>query len=152
MAESDLSQPVRTWLEAQGYTCYFELFDCDIVGRNGHELVAVELKPCLTRGLTSQLHQRARWADKVWGAIASKPKSTKFLQYYGYGLLIVKDGVAKQRVMARQQPWHRVKTRRYRFKRLLTELPAQCGDLAGLPSGPSVRTQRIHKRKPQGVK
>lgn len=149
MAESDLSGPVRDWLERQGYTCYFEVFDTDIVGLKADELVAVELKPCLTMELTVQLHQRARWADKVYGAIASKPKSTKCFQSYGYGLLIVKDGVAKQRVMARPQPWHRVKTRRYRFKRLETESPARPGDLAGLPSGTSVRTQRLRNEQEQ---
>ncbi len=151
MAESDLSNPVRVWLESQGYTCYFELFDCDIVARKGDELVAVELKPCMAWKLEAQLCERARWADKVWGAIASKPKSTGRFQYRGYGLLIVRDGVAKQVVMARPQPWLRVKKRRYRLKRLETALPAQCGDLAGLPCGTSVRTQRLRKLQEQSA-
>lgn len=151
MAESDLCDPVREWLKRHGYVVYFELFDTDIVGVKGDELIAVELKSCLTSRLCSQLHDRALWADRVWGAVASRPKCTKNFQYYGWGLLIVKDGVAKQRVMARPQPWHRVKTRRYRFKRLGAESPARAGDLAGLPSGTSVKTQRLRNQQEQSA-
>lgn len=145
MRESDLSGPVCEWLRREGYEVYVEVFDVDIVARRGDHLVAVELKMRLNRRLFEQLTHAAWWADEVYGAIPaagtrrSKRKrvlrsiSTDSLKHQGFGLLSVSGDVCRQVIGAREQPWARVKTRRYRFTKLARRVPAAEDDVGGLP-------------------
>lgn len=148
MKESDLYIPVRDWLRSCGYTVHVEVFGTDVVGINdaGH-LVAVELKTGMTRGLYEQLSLRTMWADEVWAAVppnVDRPRSG--WDYYGYGLLIVKDGRVKVRRKARPQPWHRVRTQAYRRKVLRGLKPAPDHHLAVLPCCPQAKRQRAEVR------
>lgn len=145
MKESDLYPPVRDWLKARGYTVYVEIFDCDVVGINaeGH-MVAVELKVGMLRDLPGQLMTRCTWADEVWAAVphtADKPFSS--WSYYGWGLLIIRNGKLSERRKARPQPWNWHKRRNYIRGRLSYTPPARDSDLAGLPACRALREQRL---------
>ena len=144
MKESDLYQPVRDWLRSRGYVVHVEIFDCDVVGINeaGH-MVAVELKLGMHADLCTQLNNRCRWADEVWAAVphtAGKP--FKSWEYYGWGLLIIRNGKLSVRRKARPQPWFWHRSRAYKRGRLMGRLPARDTDLAGLPSCRLRREQR----------
>ncbi len=145
MREYELYPPVRDWLVSQGWKIHVELFDGDIVAERDGELMAVELKPCLTSKLVMQLVKRAEWADYVMAAVASRPDTHSMnlsnMRYCGFGLLEVSSRV-KQRFAAKRQPyfWHKKHT--YRVKRILSRNPAQSHELAGLPACPALRLQR----------
>lgn len=150
MRESDLYIPARDWLVKHGYTIRVEVFDADIIAtkddpacHGGTRIVAVELKPCLTEGLIAQLRSRATWADEVWGVIASDPKVTTGLRYEGFGLLRVVDGKVRMLRKAQPQPMWRHKLRVYRLKKLAGLPVAEPHHLAGLPSCPQLKAQRM---------
>jgi hypothetical protein len=142
MKESDLYIPTRDWLIARGHEVHVEIFDTDIVTILDGELWAIELKPCLTQGLVHQLNARSQWADRCLAVIASDPRSTAMLKYYGHGLLQVKGGKISQRIKPQPQPfgWH--KRRKYRIKRLVNRTPAMDHEIAGLPNGPQRKSNR----------
>lgn len=149
MRESDLYVPVRDWLAARGYAVYVERFGADVVAVRGGELTVVALKLCLTQGLMEQLGWRAQWADYVIAAVASEPKHLSGLRYAGYGLLQVRDGKARQRLVARPQPWLWHRKHDYRAKKLAGEAPAMAHEVAGLPSCPQLRQQRRQRADAQ---
>ena len=69
LRETDLFAPVRTFLEARGYTVRAEVADCDVVGYARGQLVVVELKTRATLELLSQATARQRFADLVYVAV-----------------------------------------------------------------------------------
>lgn len=144
MKESDLYRPVRDWLIAQGYTIHVEVFDADIIAVKDELITAVELKPCLTWELKTQLMKRCEWADYVIGAIASTPAkgSLSFMRCQGFGLVHVTEQLVRLRITPKQQPhqWH--KKRAYRVKRLTGCAPAMDHEVAGLPACEALKLQR----------
>lgn len=149
MKESDLYIPARDWLRARGYTIHVEIFDADIIAtkpdpscHGGTRIVAVELKPCLSQELMTQLGTRAQWADEVWGVIASEPRGTSDVAYHGYGLLQVAGGKVWMLRKAKPQPMWRHKQRDYRLKKLGRTPAATENCRAGLPSCPELAAQR----------
>ena len=44
LLETDLYEPIRDYLVAQGYTVRGEVHDCDVTATKGEELIVVELK------------------------------------------------------------------------------------------------------------
>jgi hypothetical protein len=69
MAESDLYEPVRDWLAANGYRVRAEVRNCDVVATRGDDIVAVELKLGLSLALLAQAAKRQRHADSVYVAV-----------------------------------------------------------------------------------
>ena len=149
MKESDLYQPVRAWLERQGWVIHVEMFDHDIVASRDGRWIVVELKKCMTWKLTQQCDRAARWADEVWCAIASDPKTVGDCRQNGFGVLIVRDGKVRKKLGARPQPWHWHKRRKYRVGILSRRAPAMPHELAGLPSSRILKDQR--RRREAGV-
>ena len=70
MAETDLYEPVRDWLTANGYTVRAEVRHCDVAAAKGDELVVIELKSALSLALLAQAARRQRHADSVYVAVA----------------------------------------------------------------------------------
>lgn len=141
--ESDLYPPVRDWLAKRGYTIHVEMFGVDIVAMKEDQIVAIELKLCLTESLYRQCEHNSEWADLVIGVIASDSKKTAMFRYKGFGLLQVMDGKVRQRIKPRPQPWARIKRRDYRIKKLMNRAPAMEHETAGLPSCRRLREQRL---------
>jgi hypothetical protein len=95
LAETDLYQPVKAMLEAQGYVVKAEVKGCDVVGVRGDEPpVIVELKRALNITLLYQAVDRLAMTDAVYVAIA-RPKrglgydAVKLCRRLGLGLMVV---------------------------------------------------------------
>ena len=69
LKESDLSGPVRDYLEGLGYDVKGEVRDCDIAATRDGELIVVELKKGFTLELIYQAMDRQRAADGVYVAV-----------------------------------------------------------------------------------
>ncbi|HKK65248.1 MAG TPA: DUF2161 family putative PD-(D/E)XK-type phosphodiesterase [Clostridia bacterium] len=67
--ETDLFQPLKVYLEGQGYSVHSEVRNCDIVARKGNELILVELKSSITLNLLIQAAQRKEISDSVYIAV-----------------------------------------------------------------------------------
>ena len=95
MPETELYSPIKTFLEAQGYTVKAEINSCDVVAIRGDDPpVIIELKTGLTLQLLYQAIDRLSLTDAVYIAIA-KPKralpiaAVKLVKRLGLGLIVV---------------------------------------------------------------
>ena len=95
MPETELYSPIKTFLEAQGYTVKAEIKSCDVVAIRGDDPpVIIELKTGLTLQLLYQAIDRLSLTDAVYIAIA-KPKralpiaAVKLVKRLGLGLIVV---------------------------------------------------------------
>ena len=60
MKETDLSEPVKTYLKQQGYQVQSEVKDCDITAQRDDKLVIVELKTSVNMTLLIQATARQK--------------------------------------------------------------------------------------------
>ena len=67
--ETDLYEPVKRYLEHQGYTVNAEVAGCDVTARKDDELVLIELKTSFSTALLVQAIKRQRVSDTVYVAI-----------------------------------------------------------------------------------
>jgi hypothetical protein len=95
MPETDLYQPIKAFLESQGYAVKAEVQSCDVVAMRGDDPpVIVELKTGLTLQLFYQAMDRLTLTDAVYIAI-TRPKravpsdAVKLCKRLGLGLIIV---------------------------------------------------------------
>ncbi len=71
LQETDLYQPVKAFLEGQGYSVKSEISNCDVVAVRGKdEMVVVELKTAFTLPLVLQGIRRQTMTDHVYLAFA----------------------------------------------------------------------------------
>lgn len=95
MAESDLYDPVKRFLEAQGYVVKGEVRDCDVVAVRGSEApVIVELKAGFSLQLLLQAVDRQSMSDVVYIAFPPPKRRqlgdiTKLCKRLGLGILLV---------------------------------------------------------------
>lgn len=101
MAEVDLYEPIKRFLEAQGYEVKGEIGACDIVAVRGNEgPVVVELKERLNLALLLQAVDRLQASDQVYLAFrigkgqsatwrTKRKQVTSLLRRLGLGLLTV---------------------------------------------------------------
>ena len=136
MAETDLYEPVKSFLEAQGYDVKGEIGACDVFAVRGDEPpVIVELKERFTLALVLQAVDRLTVTDSVYvavraeGAARRKVRSKRvraLLRRLGVGLLTVS---ARGRVQAHLDPGpYRPRANRRRRTRLLKEFVERVGD------------------------
>ncbi len=151
MKEADLYQPVKTYLEAQGYRVKGEIGACDLVALRGDEdPVIVELKISFSLALVLQGIARQSMTDAVY--LAVPPFSGKGItnrqrdvlalcRRLGLGLMTVRTGARPfVEVLVDPGPYQprKVKTRR---TRLLREFERRVGD--PVSGGSSTRTGRM---------
>jgi hypothetical protein len=99
MMESDLSEPVTNWLKSQGFEVYVEVplpygaSHIDVVGRKDCDLICVELKTSLSKGVIHQAFRCQLLTSKVYAAVARKPRlgSLTPAAERGIGVLLVKE-------------------------------------------------------------
>jgi hypothetical protein len=150
MPESDLYDPIKRFLEAQGYSVKGEIGACDIVAVRGEEgPVVVELKERLNLALILQAVDRITISDAVYIAFRigrghsaswrSRGKQvTRLLRRLGLGLLTVS---ARDTVVAVLDPApYRPRPDVARRRRLLKEFAERVGDPE---SGGSASRQRL---------
>ncbi len=137
MREADLYLPVKSYLEAQGYTVKAEIGDCDVLARRGEEPpVVVELKLTFSLALVMQGTARQALFDHVYLAVPVSSARGWKLRYadilrlcrrLGLGLLAVDPG--KSTVEAHLDPGPYAPRRNTkRASRLLREFERRVGD------------------------
>ena len=104
MSEADLYAPVKTLLEAQGYSVKGEIGPVDVMAVRGDDPpVIVELKTGLTMALLLQGVDRLSLSDHVYLAVPKLPAKGRkgwarvkaMLRRLGLGLIVVREGVAE---------------------------------------------------------
>ncbi|MDC7232678.1 MAG: DUF2161 family putative PD-(D/E)XK-type phosphodiesterase [Spirochaetales bacterium] len=71
--ESDLYDPLKTYLEHQGYTIGGEVQECDLVAVKGDEMIIIELKTRVSVALLIQAARRKDISDSVYIAVPVPP-------------------------------------------------------------------------------
>ncbi len=132
--ETDLYQPVKSFLEGQGYVVKGEIGSVDVVAMRGEEEpVLVELKLGFSLTLVHQGLARQKVSDLVYLAIPKPPKAkalkdnTRLCRQLGLGLLTVRlrDGFVEP--LADPAPFTPRKSPK-RKARLLREFARRVGD------------------------
>ena len=136
MLETELSAPVKAYLESHGYQVNCEVKDCDIVATKGDDLIIVELKTSVNLTLLVQATKRQSISDSVYVAVPAPTKRNRqwrgtltVLKRLEVGLLLVEEGAMG--ILVSKQfdplPYQRKKNTRSR-RALLTEVADRSGD------------------------
>lgn len=146
--ETDLYEPVKTFLEAQGYEVKAEVSGCDVVAVRGDEPpVVVELKTRFNLELLLQAADRLAVSDTVYIAVADGPRSglrgrgkraLKLCRMLGFGVLLVRLPTAGAKPESKAATGHvtpvqdpgiyQPRRNPRRSKRLLKEFVERVGD------------------------
>jgi hypothetical protein len=152
--ESDLYAPVKSHLEALGYTVRAEVGKCDVVGVRNETMVAVELKLTFGLPVLYQALRRLPAVDLVYVAVAvpegrraranwdaQAQDATRLSRMLGLGLLSIRNG--KVVVHADPAPYQPRKSQKNRA-RLLSEFERRSGDhnLGGTNKRPRMTAYR----------
>lgn len=137
MRETDLYEPVKAFLEGQGYEVKGEVGACDVVARRGDSPpVIVELKRSFTLSLVLQGIERQGLSDDVYLAVppvggrgrAGHLRGIAGLcRRLGLGLLMVDVATGKVEAVLDPAPY-RPRKRKGRRDRLLGEFARRVGD------------------------
>jgi len=107
MKETQLYPPLKSWLEAQGYTVRGEVGRCDLAAEKDGRLIAIELKLRPSLVLLAQAAERQEYADSVYVALpatSGKPRPPgsrslrRLLSRLGIGLILITFMKKKTRV------------------------------------------------------
>lgn len=139
MKETDLYEPVKSFLQGQGYEVKSEVTDCDLVAVRGTDpVVIVELKLSLSLDLLMQGIERQRITDAVYVAVpAGKGKAwktrakgvTKICKRLGLGLISIRFDDARGMVIVHTDPGaHKTHKLSKRKSALLLEFQRRVGD------------------------
>jgi len=113
MKETELDEPIRLWLEKQGYSVSCEVKNCDIVARKDDDLMIIELKTRFSLDLVYQAVNRKNLTDSVYVAVPvlsgkktiPKYKNVKkLLARLEVGLILVRFLKTKTRVEVVSHP------------------------------------------------
>lgn len=149
-AETALYQPVKSFLEAQGFDVKGEICGCDAVAvRPGEHpiLVVAELKLSFTLELVLQAVDRLRCADQVYLAVVASRKGRdrdarvlRLCRLLGLGLLAVDVRIGTVTVLAEPAPY-RPRANLPQRRRLLKEHAGRISDpMAGGSSRQPIMT------------
>lgn len=144
LRETDLYQPIKAFLERQGYSVKSEISNCDVVAvRGDDDLVIIELKTTFTLPLVFQGIRRQSMTDHVYlafGVQRGRPDVTVWRRHYrdilklcrmlGLGLITVHisaDGRSIIEVHLDPAPYRPRKNKRRRAT-LLREFQRRVGD------------------------
>lgn len=143
MRETDLYEPIKRYLEQQGYEVKAEVQGCDVVARRGDEPpVIVELKLAMNLDLVLQGIDRQKVSDAVYVAVPDeRAKSSRTLmrrahkdvvrlvKLLGLGLIVVRFRArsTKVDVLVDPAPYTPRKSQK-KQRRLLAEFEAMRGD------------------------
>ncbi len=77
MKETELFDPLKNWLEANGYTVRGEVRGCDLVAVKDDEVIAIELKLRLNLELLIQAAKRQRMSEAVYVAVPAEQRKNR---------------------------------------------------------------------------
>ncbi len=149
--ESDLYDPLKVYLENQGYILGAEVQDCDLVALKGDEMVIVELKTSVTLSLVIQAARRKDICDSVYIAVPlgqgkkSLPNGKglkNLLRKLEVGLIVVRFMKTKTRVevLLHPSPYEK-RYRRRKQAAILREMDGRYGEFH--KGGITTREERI---------
>lgn len=137
--ETSLYQPVKSFLEAQGFEVKGEIGGCDLLAVRADEtprVVIAELKTALNLELILQGVDRMRVADEVWLAAGltrsgrdQDRRVRRLCRLIGFGLLTVHPATGRVEVVIEPAPYT-PRPDAPRRRRLLREHAARHGDTA----------------------
>lgn len=144
--ESDLYDPLKIYLEKQGYTIRGEVRDCDLVALKGDEMILIELKTRVSVALLIQAAKRKDISDSVYIAVPVPPGKKdlpnsrglrNLLRKLEVGLILVRFMKTKTRVDMVMHPKPYEKRMRPRKQNaILREVNGRYGEFnkGGIPS------------------
>ncbi len=135
LAETDLYPPLKTWLEAAGYTVHGEVGGCDLAARRGDELVLIEIKLAVNLDLVLQVVRRQEAAASVYAAVPP-PRSAgkrwrelaRLLKRLEVGLVLVSPASGRVEVAFHPIRQER-RIRKSATRAFLTEMAGRSRDL-----------------------
>ena len=138
LAETDLYEPIRDYLVANGYAVRAEVKDCDVTARKGDDLIVVEMKLRCSLELLIQATKRQRITDSVYVAIA-KPAGwgsnrrflgiKRVLRQLELGLILVSFGGPRPAVEIEFHPLpYRRQKRKSARRAVINEMMQRSGD------------------------
>lgn len=137
MRETDLYEPIKAFLEAQGYEVKAEVGAADVVAVRGHEPpVIVELKTSFALSLFHQAIERQAVTERVYIAVPAQPglrfrkaiqRNLGLCRRLGLGLLTVRERDSLVTVHADPAPF-RPRISKRRKTALLGEFARRDGD------------------------
>ena len=155
--ESDLSAPLKNYLESQGYQVNCEVNHCDMTATKGDEILVIELKLRMSLRFLYQCLNRKIITDSVYlalpveGGAATPPefKNLKsLLKRLEMGLILVRFLKTKTKVEILQQPdsWQAPR-RPSRHRAILREIQARGTEynVAGI-SGRDIKITAYRKK------
>lgn len=135
--ETDLYEPIRDYLTANGYQVQAEVKGCDVVAQKENEIVVVELKLSFTTRLLVQAVDRQKITDAVYVALPGpyRPRTQRWrgikhlLRRLEIGLLVVTgtSGSYHVEIAFHPLPFQRRK-RASRKRAVIRETAARSGD------------------------
>lgn len=136
MTEAQMSPIVSRWLIANGYTPFAEVpvgHGIDLVGIRDDEIIAVELKRCMSWKVYKQTLVNQLFVHRSFAAVQSRPRKPRELK--GIGILIVTDAIEVHADAMRVDG--------YPLDRYLSRIRTVCscrkpGGIGGLPGGAAV--------------
>lgn len=137
MTESELFEPVKQYLEDNGYEVQAEVNGCDVTAISGDDLIVIELKTAVNLRLLVQATQRQRLADSVYVAIPRPEtgmrmkrwrQTVHLLRRLELGLIVVSLGAKETQIQVIHHPipLERRKNRKNR-RALLREISGRSG-------------------------
>lgn len=95
--EAEMSDPIRKWLEDQGYTVYTEIplygRSIDMIGRKDNDLIVIEMAQCLTTRVRRQCLSPRLVTWKVFCAIRTNPRYSGIAWCRKMGIGILRVGL-----------------------------------------------------------
>lgn len=88
MKETELYEPIKTYLESFGYTVKGEVGAIDVFAMKKEESIAVELKTQITLKLIYQAIERQKLADDVYIALPKSALKSHQINYRSFILLL----------------------------------------------------------------
>ncbi len=121
LKETDLFDPLKHWLEYNGYTVRGEVRGCDVIAMKDDEVIAIELKLRLNLELIIQATKRQRVAEAVYVAVPAMQRKNRnwrgirhLLRRLEVGLIFVHFNLEEPQV---EIVFHPVSYQKRRFKK-----------------------------------
>jgi hypothetical protein len=136
-SETELYGPIRDLLLERGYEVQAEVEHCDVVGRDGDQVVVVELKVRFSVELLAQGSERLGITDLVYLGIPAPKRSVrgrswkrnrKLLRRLGLGLMVVKLGDSPEVDVVLHPTPYQPRKSKVRKRAVLREMEGRSGD------------------------
>lgn len=160
MKESDLFDPIKKYLEGQGYSVHAEVKNCDVVARKDDELILIELKNSISLSLILQAVERKEISESVYIAVpvpvgkqapANFRRVKNLLRRLEIGCILVDFLKTKTKVHVELHPFPFTATRAHRRKRaLLREIDGRYAEFN--KGGEPVAAEKITAYKQEALR